>query len=211
MEIMTQLEIPKGEELEFDEETHTYTLKGVVVPSVTQIMSVAPNMDYAAISPFVLQAAAERGTAVHAAVEMYVRYGVDECEDEYRAYMDAFRLWWDSTKPRFLAAELPLARETDACELYGPYAGTLDLLVSIDDHITLVDIKCTSKIYKEKYAVQLEAYTKMLEEYGVPVHRKIVLQLQKTGKFKTFEPPAKDDYSWDVFRAMRIVKEFSGK
>lgn len=55
--------------LEFDSSSHTYRVGGVVVPSVTQILS--PLVDFSMVTPDVLAAKAAIGTAVHLACELY--------------------------------------------------------------------------------------------------------------------------------------------
>ena len=50
--------------IEFIEETHTYLLDGVIIPSVSEIIS---DDTYASIPPHILQFAATRGKAIHLA------------------------------------------------------------------------------------------------------------------------------------------------
>lgn len=51
--------------LSFDSETHTYTLDGEVIPSVTQIIDAVTGKDFSKINPDVLRAAAGHGTLIH--------------------------------------------------------------------------------------------------------------------------------------------------
>ena len=69
------MEIQSRPELAFDEQQHLYTLGGLVLPSVTQIMSPMSSMLYAAVPQAALDAAADRGTRAHEQVSNYVRYG----------------------------------------------------------------------------------------------------------------------------------------
>lgn len=59
------MEIQSRPELAFDEQQHLYTLGGLVLPSVTQIMSPMSSMLYAAVPQAALDAAADRGTRAH--------------------------------------------------------------------------------------------------------------------------------------------------
>ena len=52
--------------LTFDEATHTYTLDGIRLPSVTEVTRFCAY-DYRSDRPWLAEAAARRGTAVHEA------------------------------------------------------------------------------------------------------------------------------------------------
>lgn len=132
--------------LEFDEPTHTYTLDGQVIPSVTQILK--PLDDYSNIPAFILEQARERGEYVHKACELYVwgTLDLDEVDEDYRPYIDSFILFIEETG--FIA-------ESVEQKIYHPkmkYAGTVDLQGIIPasgknkDVKVLVDTKATSKI-----------------------------------------------------------------
>ena len=62
--------------IEFDEATHTYRDKGVLVPGVTSILS--PLSDFSFVNPDVLEAASAFGTAVHLACELWDNGQLDE-------------------------------------------------------------------------------------------------------------------------------------
>ena len=58
-------------ELQFDAAAHRYTLNGVILPSVTQIISAVGLYEYDYVSAETLAVAAERGRYVHEMIEMY--------------------------------------------------------------------------------------------------------------------------------------------
>ena len=60
----------------FDEESHTYYLDKVKIPSVSEI--IAPLSDYSGISPAVLENACNYGKAVHKTIELYIKGTLDE-------------------------------------------------------------------------------------------------------------------------------------
>ena len=210
--IERQIQLPELSELEFDEEAHIYRLRGEEVPSVTQLLKLLPDNDYANIPEAVLYNAARRGTAVHEAIEYYTLYGIEEYSEECEPYMAAFKAFWEGFGGTVLGSEVRIYNDCDTDEereLYGTaYAGTLDLLAARDDKIVLMDFKCTSKILKKKYALQLEAYARALKKFGIPVDEKIVVQLKKDGKFRAVDFPAVDEYSWAVFRGLRAINHF---
>ena len=57
-----------GYTLEYDDESHTYIVDGVIVPSVTQILGVKFGNKYAGVNRSTLERAANRGTAIHEAI-----------------------------------------------------------------------------------------------------------------------------------------------
>ena len=77
----------------FDEALHRYTLDGVVLPSVTQIMK--PLYDFSAVNPDILRRAGEFGTAVHKTVELYLNDDLDEDALDSPLYgcLLAFKAW----------------------------------------------------------------------------------------------------------------------
>ena len=76
-------------EIKFDEVSHAYTLNGVALPSVTQIMKRLSQEYYTDINPQVIINAGKRGTKVHQAIELYETMGVydDEVKDYVLQYL----------------------------------------------------------------------------------------------------------------------------
>lgn len=214
MDLSAKIELPELPELTFEEATHTYRLNGIIVPSVTQLTKLLPNDDYAGIPNSILENAAKRGTEVHESIETFIKYGIDDCRSEYLPYYNAFKRFWKSQNGAVaIANELPVYYDdTDVPqlrELYGTaYAGTLDMLAVLDGKLTLLDFKCTTKVYENKYALQLEAYSRALAKYGIAVERKIVLQLKKDETYKIYEFPINDERRWAVFRSLRIINNY---
>ena len=146
------INLPELKELQFCEKTHTYTVNGLVVPSVSEIMKPLSAAHYGGIDTDTLNKAANRGTIVHAAVENYLLFGIEDISKELRGYFDGFKKWIDEVKP------VPIKTE---CRIYHKtlnYAGTADLPCYIDDVPTLVDFKTTATVAKVLTRVQLEAY-----------------------------------------------------
>ena len=77
--------------IDFDEEKHEYSVDGVRVPSVSEILAPLSADRYADLNPWMLKAAAARGTAVHEACEL-IDYGVEPEEDpETDGYLVAYQ------------------------------------------------------------------------------------------------------------------------
>lgn len=80
-----------AETLQFEASTHTYTLGGVALPSVTQVLKLLDQ--YEAVPPHVLEAAREFGTHVHLATELDDRGVLDEAtlDPALAPYLDGWR------------------------------------------------------------------------------------------------------------------------
>ena len=182
--------------LQFDEATHIYRLDGEVLPSVTTLMQQLSSAEYKAIPQAVLAKAADRGTAVHAAIESYLKYGINISDEESGGYMDAFSKWFEKYKPTDISSEIRLYHKI----LH--YAGTADMVCTIDGVQTVVDFKTTSKLMPKLVCVQLEAYKQALLSHEIDVKSKRVLQLKKDGTWEEQIFPDNDPTSWRVFNAL---------
>lgn len=117
-------QIPQQPGLAFEEKTHQYILNGMqVLPSVTTLMKPLSDTLYAGIRPETLQAAAERGTEVHSAIEDYVTLGITDISEARRGYFEAFLRWMKDYNVQ------PLSVEHRAYHPALGYAGTLDMAI----------------------------------------------------------------------------------
>lgn len=166
-------QIPQQPGLAFEEKTHQYILNGMqVLPSVTTLMKPLSDTLYAGIRPETLQAAAERGTEVHSAIEDYVTLGITDISEARRGYFEAFLRWMKDYNVQ------PLSVEHRAYHPALGYAGTLDMLCTLSKSdtdpqvLTLVDFKTSATVNKMLTGVQLEAYEQMLAATGLQVEQK---------------------------------------
>lgn len=194
--------LPHTPELAFVESTHTYTLYGQKIPSVTQLMAPLTAAAYNGIDTEVLNRAADKGTEVHEAAENYANFGIEDISPEHRGYFDGFREWFDEVKPVVVSTEFQTYHK------YLIYGGTVDLLAYIDDMLYVIDYKTTYRVEKMLTRVQLEAYKQALLSHGIPVTRKAVLHLQKTGRAKLLEYEPDDEKAWEVFGSLVNVNNF---
>ena len=185
-------------DLYFDEELHRYYLNGEELPSVTRILK--PLNDFYGIPPEVLQHAADRGTAIHKAIELYVQGTLDEDSlcDEIKPYFAGFKKFVAEKQPKFVMSEQ---------RVYHPdmrYAGCLDLALKMPS-LYVIDVKNTAAI-SPSWAIQLLAYqeaaiacpdtwTTSTEELGCA--NRAVLWLKNTGKYQLVSF-AKKDYARDL-------------
>lgn len=166
-------------EIMFDEVSHTYTLKGVVLPSVTQVMKKLSQDYYTDINPRVIENAGKRGTKVHQAIELYETMGV--YDEQVKDYVLQYLRVKSAYKFTPLKQELMLTN--------GVYCGTVDMIAAMNDKLVLIDLKATSKINDILVEVQLAGYKQLLSDNGVEVEDCYVLHLtNKSAKFKKIRP-----------------------
>lgn len=186
-----EIRLPELPELTFNEATHTYRLNGSVIPSVTQLMKPLSELKYGAVPEMTLKQAANKGTIVHAGIETWLAYGIDDVPPELSGYYNAFKEWWNLRKPVLIASEAKIYHKLLQ------YAGTLDLIVLLDGVLTLVDVKTTYNLEKQMCGIQLEGYNQALASHGIQIQGKRILHLKKDGTWSDPEFPVKDVDSLD--------------
>lgn len=143
--------------LTFNAEKHEYRLDGVVIPSVTQIISGIGINDYSTVKADARVRAQERGSIVHEIIELYEK-GVlleSSVDNELRGYFESYL----RAKDAGLLPERPFAIEKMSCSVKYRYAGTIDQIFGIE---WINDLK-TGKPCPE-HELQLTAYWLMENE-----------------------------------------------
>lgn len=143
--------IIKDHTLEFIDETHTYLVDGVIVPSVSKILRYKFPNKYDGVDERVLERAAIRGTAVHEAIEKLCKTGEIEDLKEVKNFI----FLQNQYNFEVLGNEVPLIIFLDGVPVA---AGRLDLNLKINEDEGLADIKRTSVLDKEHLAYQLNLY-----------------------------------------------------
>ena len=82
--------IKEPKELQFEEKRHLYTINGIKLPSVTEIIDPVSYIVYKGVDEFAKLKAGWRGTDVHFAIELYNDTGVIEIEEKFKGYLDAY-------------------------------------------------------------------------------------------------------------------------
>ena len=96
----------------FDDATHTYTLDGQVVPSVTGILKASGLIDFTGIPESILEAARVRGTTVHEAIA-YFNEGdldIDQFDQDFPEYRGYLAGWLSFRHQRNFVAVLSECR-----------------------------------------------------------------------------------------------------
>lgn len=134
--------------IRFDRVNHEYRDGDRILISVTQLLKkhhLAP--DYSAVDPEVLRKKAERGTMIHAEIELFVKAG----EIGFTAECSSFIDWWG--KAYQSDAESEKVVHNDAV------AGTVDLIYRDKaGKKVIADVKTTSTIHRESVSWQLSVY-----------------------------------------------------
>lgn len=174
---------------EFVEESHTYLLDGERLPSVTEILSPLQAESFAAINPAVLQAAADRGTAVHEITEV-IDYDLDYEEllsPELVPYSDAYEEFLMDHDVEWHGIEMPV-------HFFEQYAGTVDRFGFVDGAPAVLDIKTVqSPSVEQKVSVccQLYAYDRAIKAcfpaFQAEHMAHYALYLKKDGSYKLFD------------------------
>ena len=162
----------RSNRLTFEQETHTYRFDEKVIPSVTQVMKQASEDHYAGISPQRLAVAADRGTRVHKAVELY-ELGIEVIDPEVQPYVTNYRVAKALKKFQPTEQELMLTN--------GIFAGTVDMIAELGGQQVLIDLKATAKFNKDLAEIQLAGYVQLCEYNGIGINGTYILHLTKDG------------------------------
>jgi hypothetical protein len=166
--------------IQFSEEGHEYTLEGIHIPSVSELMS--PILSDFEIDPKY----AERGTAVHTLTELWDTdlYLPELADDELTPYMMAYEDFHDQYDVEIIQLEEIVFNPTLM------YAGRLDRVWRIGgaDHLTDIktggkykqhlfqgcayrmastrDVEHISNLYLNPFSFKLHTWKQEEEEYG---------------------------------------------
>ena len=172
--------------IDFDETKHEYSVNGVRVPSVSEILAPLSAERYGELNKAMVEQAAARGTAIHEACEL-IDYGHEPEENpEIDGYLKAYTMFlmehnvdWD-----IIEGVAAYFRTNDEKPLY---AGTIDRFGRVDGIPTVVDIKTYSSMSSEAQlsaSCQTFLYADALESNRYFVMRRAVLHLRKDGTYR---------------------------
>lgn len=183
--------------LTFDEEAHVYKLNGKSVPSVTQIIKTA---GFYKNSEFFTEEAANRGTYVHKACDMYDNDILDmnSSELDFKGYIDAWIAFREQSKAEIIETEKRVYSEV------WMFAGTLDRVVKMNNKMFILDIK-TGSPQPAADPLQTAAYQMAYGELkGTKIEGRGCVYLSENGKF-TIKYHEQDREDWaDFLAALRV-------
>lgn len=180
--------------IEFLEESHTYLVNGIIVPSVSQILSATIFKDkYANIPKYILNNKAQFGTNVHKAIE--TGYSEDLTFLEQLAYEQYKRL-----VRRF---EIVPIEQEQLVHYEDLYCGTLDMVAKVNDILVIADIKTTYQLDEEYLSWQLSFYKYAYERTGKTLHKAYCLWIPKKDIGQFVEVPFKTETE-----VLELVKQY---
>ena len=189
--------------LQFNPDDHTYTLRGLPVPSVTTIIDFMG--EYLQLPQDVLEAARERGQEVHRLTALWDADGEirkDEFEPNVWAYLAAWTLFEEEAPFSPHLVEVPVASDRHL------FAGTIDRVGWINGALAILDIK-TSAAVNPLVALQVAAYQRAYNEM-VPQRlratKRFAVQLRPNGSYRLHE--YKDPADWSTFLAMLQIRNW---
>lgn len=182
---MKKIKLPINNRVTFNKEEHTYTLSdGTQLSGITNIIHkfLFPCM-YDGVSDAVMQAARERGSEIHEALEQYIFHGVAYKEDY------EFMKELDSVGKLFVDNKLtPIAGEYLVSSTLQLVATCIDAVVQMKKGIALIDYKTTSVLYTEYLQWQLSIEAELFEaQTGMKVDKLYAIHLPKKGDAKLVE------------------------
>lgn len=192
--------------LTFDAITHTYRWKGVVAPSVTQVLGCANRFDF--ITREQLDLAGARGTYVHQLCELS---DLDELDDDAESSGEHWpRLLAWRAFCRDYGANWSHIETLGYSQAFG-VAGTVDrrgALEKMGAGQWIIDIKSSVALGKT-WGLQTAAYKQIAieETPSWAMARRATVRLLPDGTYKFDE--FKDRNDWNVFAAMLTLNHWS--
>ena len=187
--------------VEYDDDTHTYLVDGVIVPSVTQVLNEKFGGKYAQVNPGTLERAANRGTAIHKAIEDYCKGDEELLEiKEVRNFNFLKKIY----EFNVIDNETPIVISRAGAPIV---AGRLDLVLGIHGVTALADIKTVSALDKEYLAYQLNLYRiGYMQSYGAEIKELYGVHLRED-KRKFIKIPLDEGRAWDILEQYERSKD----
>ena len=171
-------------ELIFDPSTHTYTLRGQRLLSVTQVIDAAGLID----KQWFTDEHRLRGTAVHEAVLYDVQSDLDKTQlhELIAGYVEG---WFAFKRDSKFVPIKKLCEKPQFHPLY-LYAGTADLFGMLNSYPALIDIKTGDS---PTAGIQTSAYVEF-PVFKAYTPKRFTLRLYKEGTYKLIQHTDKTDF-----------------
>lgn len=141
-------------ELTFIEETHRYLYKGVLLPSVSEILHfIFPNK-YKGVSKDTLSKKAIYGSTIHEYIEKFENGRYDELPD-LDIYQKMSIKQYQKLKVRY---DIEVIQQEKMIHFEDKYAGRFDMIANVNSKESLCDIKTTATLDEEYLSWQLSFY-----------------------------------------------------
>ena len=184
----------------FDPEKHLYTIDGITVPSVTQVLEEERFIDFSGIPDETLEQAKARGTYVHTVLHYYLEGDFDlaDVDERFRGYIDSALEYLAVTRMKPLRNRdgVPIAVEYRFWDHERRFAGTMDYLAWDPDEILAIndwktgepsDVAAPLQTAAYEYGVRKFLLPTVIPKYKKPIRRRAV-KLFRAGKCGRPEP-----------------------
>ena len=162
-----------GNKVEFSENTHTYTLNGVMVPGVTTVISETIGHGWSAEDWYL-----QRGRAIHACARFIAEGKKFKHDERLTGYVKAIERFFSEVKPVFDFGFGEMIVHSAVMQ----YCGTIDLPCRIGRDNAIVDYK--HSIDKERISLQLGGYSgAALETIGTVFNAGYGVQIRENGTY----------------------------
>lgn len=209
--------------IDFNEDKHEYTVGGVHIPSVSEILAPLNAERYGEINPAVVQQAAERGRAIHEITEQ-IDYGLEPDEDEaemVEGYIDAYYQFLFDHEVEWSMVERIVACYRGVEGEPPVYCGTIDRFGIVDGKAAVVDIKtyasmtteaqmtasCQTALYRDAIQARTTIRGATIYDDAIDVSdlakecapiKRYILHLKKDGKYRLIDLANFDEKrGWD--------------
>ncbi|MCI7207595.1 MAG: hypothetical protein MSA15_16570 [Clostridium sp.] len=177
-----------GFTLEYIDDTHTYLVDGIIVPSITQLIKMKFNNKYDAVPKEVLKKAADKGTAMHLAIELYEKENKESDLVELKNY----KFLKKHLKWNVIASEIPIILFYNDKPIA---AGRLDQVIEMNGKKGINDLKRTASFDKEYVALQTNLYRiGYKQSYGTEIDFVSGLHLRDNTR-KFYKLPVNEEYA----------------
>lgn len=177
-----------GFTLEYIDDTHTYLVDGIIVPSITQLIKMKFNNKYDAVPKEVLKKAADKGTAMHREIELYEKEGKESDLVELKNY----KFLKKHLKWKVIASEIPIILFYNDKPIA---AGRLDQVIEMNGKKGINDLKRTASFDKEYVALQTNLYRiGYKQSYGTEIDFVSGLHLRDNTR-KFYKLPVNEEYA----------------
>ena len=184
--------------IEFIEETHTYLYEGIIIPSVSEILHFIFPDKYKNVDKEILYKKAIYGSKIHEAIECLEQNKtlpkLDNIQEfsinQYKRLKDKFNI------------KVQVQEQT--INYKDVYAGRFDMIATINDNLSLCDIKTTAQLDKEYLSWQLSFYElAFMNMYGTKFEKLYAIWLPKKGYGELIEIKRKS-----LSELLRVLEEF---
>ena len=170
--------VRKISDLTFKEDTHSYFLGDLPIPSVSEIIKPIYQKVYGKIDEDTLNVAAERGTRIHRAIEFLSKYNFCGIDSDIFGCIEAYKKFKNEHKDWNL-----IQSEYQTYHKFLLYGMTLDQLYKTPQGLIICDIKTTKIAHPNAWSVQLSGYKAGFESWDKKVFKILALQLLENGNY----------------------------